>query len=227
MLASPGIKGVSIVAVCDRDPVRAESFGWKSEADAFTDAVAMLAVVAPDFTDVTTTVASHRALIELAAHNSRCVICQKPFAETLKDGIAMVAACKAAGIPLMVHENFRWQSPYRALGAALATGVIGPPTFLWLSFRHGFDIYANQPYLAEIKDLALTDVGLHLFDIARFLMGDVTRVFCQTKRVNPRVVGQEAFLAALRHGSGAVSSVECSFFSHYAPDRFVQTLAVT
>ncbi len=226
MLAWAGIEGVRIVAVCDTDPAKAQTFADDFGAEAFTDAATMLNAVQPDFTDIATTVASHRALVTLAARHSRAVICQKPFAETLLDGEAMVAACDAAGVPLLVHENFRWQRPCRALGAALASGVIGPPTFLRLSFRHAFDIYANQPYLAEVEDLALTDVGLHLFDMARFLMGDVARVYCQTQRLNPRVAGQDAFLATLRHGSGAVTSVECSFFSHYVPDPFVQTLAV-
>jgi predicted dehydrogenase len=226
MQAWAGIEGVKIVGVCDTDPAKAEAFARDFGARAYTDAALMLAEVRPDFTDIATTVASHRPLVELAARHSRAVICQKPFAETMADGAAMVAACDRAGIPLLVHENFRWQSPYRALGAALRSGVIGQPSFLRLSFRHAFDIYANQPYLAEIEDLALTDVGLHLFDMARFLMGDVAHVYCQTQRLNPRVAGQDAFLASLRHTSGAVSSVECSFFSHYSPDPFVQTLAV-
>ena len=226
MQAWAQIEGVRIVAVCDTDPAKAQAFAADFGAEAFTDAAAMLTAVQPDFTDIATTVASHRALVTLAAGHSRAVICQKPFAETVADGHAMVEACAKADIPLLVHENFRWQAPYRALGKALSSGVIGPPSFLRLSFRHAFDIYANQPYLAEIEDLALTDVGLHLFDMARFLMGDVMRVYCQTQRLNPRVQGQDAFLASLRHISGAVTSVECSFFSHYTPDPFVQTLAV-
>jgi len=226
MLAWGEVEGARIVAVCDTDAAKAQAFAAEFGAKAYTDAGAMLATETPDFTDIATTVASHRALVTLAARHSRAVICQKPFAETLQDGLAMAEACASAGVPLLVHENFRWQSPFRALSAALAAGVIGPPSFLRLSFRHAFDIYANQPYLAEIEDLALTDVGMHLFDLARFLMGDVARVYCQTQRLNPRVTGQDAFLASLRHGSGAVTSVECSFYSHYAPDPFVQTLAV-
>lgn len=214
-----------IVAVCDTDAGRAEAFADEFGAQPFTDAATMLAAHRPDFTDIATTVDSHRPLVELAARHSRAVICQKPFAANLEDGQAMVAACRTAEIPLLVHENFRWQSPYRALGTALAAGVIGQPNFLRLSFRHAFDIYANQPYLARIEDLALTDVGLHLFDMARFLMGDVAWVFCQTQRLNPAVAGQDAFLATLRHVSGAVTSVECSFYSHCVPDPFPQTLA--
>ena len=220
-----GLPGVEIIGVCDLDPVRSQAFAQEFATTAYTDAEAMLAELKPDFVDIATTVVSHRALVELAAHYTKLVICQKPFAETLADGAAMVAACRATGTRLIVHENFRWQLPFKALKAALDQGKIGQPKFLRLSFRHAFDVYANQPYLAEVHDLALTDIGLHLFDLARHLMGDVTRVFCETQRLNPAVKGQDAFLASLRHSSGAVSSVDCSFYSHQAPEPFPETLA--
>jgi D-apiose dehydrogenase len=218
--------GMKIVGVCDLDPGKAAGFARDFGATAFAEARSMLDEVRPDFTDIATTVDSHRALVELAAPRSGLVICQKPLAETLKDAQAMVAACAAHGIPFLVHENFRWQAPFRALRRALDDGRIGTPQFLRLTFRHGYDIYANQPYLAEVQDLALTDVGLHLFDLSRFLMGDVVQVACQTQRLNTRVLGQDAFTALLRHRSGAVSSVECSFQTTRTPDPFPQTLAL-
>lgn len=216
-----------ITAVCDTDRTKAETFARDfGVAHVFTDAAEMLAAIRPDFCDIATTVASHRALVELAARHSGAVICQKPFAETLEDGRAMVAACDAAGVPLFVHENFRWQRPIRELRRVIDDGRIGTPRFLRLSFRHAYDIYANQPYLLAVQDLALTDIGLHMFDMVRCLMGDATRVFCETQKRNPRVAGQDAFMATLRHTSGAVSSVECSFHSHFAPDPFPQSLAL-
>lgn len=219
--------GAEIVGVCDLDPAKATAFARDfGLAEAGTDAAAMLARLKPDFVDIATTVGSHRALVELAAQHARLVICQKPFAETLEDARAMVAACTARGAILTVHENFRWQRPIRVLRARIDEGVIGPPRFLRLAFRHGYDIYANQPYLAEVRDLALMDVGLHLFDMARDLMGDVVRVACETQRRNPAVTGEDAFTALLRHASGAVSSVECSFHSALTPDPFPQTLAL-
>jgi predicted dehydrogenase len=214
-----------IVAVCDLDRGKAEAFAREFGVPAVhTDAAAMLAAEAPDFVDVATTVASHRPLVTLAAGHARLVICQKPFAETLADARAMVSRCEEAGTALLVHENFRWQRPFRALKEALP--AIGRPHFLRLSFRHGFDVYANQPYLAEIADLALTDVGLHLFDLARFLIGDVASVHCRAQRLNPRVTGEDAFLASLEHVCGAVSSVECSFFTTRSPEPFPETLAL-
>ena len=224
MHAWADLPGARVVAVCDMDPAKARAFADEFGAEAFTDAAAMLAAVRPDVADIATTVPSHRALVELAARHAGAVICQKPFAATLADGRAMVAACGGAEVPLFVHENFRWQKPWREVAARLRAGAIGTPRFLRLSFRHAYDIYANQPYLAEEPDLALTDVGLHLFDMARALMGDVARVSCETQRLNPRVKGQDAFQAVLRHASGAVTSVECSFHAHLSPDPFPQTL---
>ncbi|MCU0853416.1 MAG: Gfo/Idh/MocA family oxidoreductase [Rhodobacteraceae bacterium] len=218
--------GVEIVAVCDRDPAKVESYRREfGVAEGFTDAAKMLAAVKPDFADVATTVETHRPLVELCLEHGALTVCQKPFAQNYADGVAMVQAAEAAGRALIVHENFRWQAPYRRLSAGIAAGEIGRPRFLRLSFRHGYDIYANQPYLAEVQDLALMDIGLHLFDVARFLMGDVVRVSCVTQKLNPEVRGEDAFVALLTHESGAVSSVECSFDSRFGEERFPQTLA--
>ncbi len=216
--------GAEVIAVCDRDLDKADGFARDfSVARSYQDAATMLAEQRPEIVDIATTVTSHRALVELAA-GVPVVVCQKPFAETLADAAAMVAACDAKGSMLLVHENFRWQKPFRLLKAAMTE--IGVPRFLRLSFRHGHDIYFNQPYLAEVADLALTDVGLHLFDLARFLVGDVANVHCRTQRLNPHVAGRDAFVASLGHASGAVSSVECSFFTQRDPDLFPQTLAL-
>lgn len=226
MRAWAELPGATIVAVCDRDADKAATFARDFDVAPFTDAGVMLREIGPNFTDIVTASASHRPLVELAARYSGGVICQKPLADTLADAEAMVAACQEAGIPFLVHENFRWQAPIRALLERVRMGDIGRPHFLRLSFRHAFDIYSGQPYLAETTDLALTDIGPHLFDMARAIMGDATSVYCQTQHLNPRVKGQDAFLAQLRHQNGGVSSVESSFFSHYHPDVFPQSLAV-
>src|SRR5690606_38151659 len=96
---------VEIVAICDRDAERlsivGDQFGvtrrYRSADDMFADG-------GFDFVDIATTVGSHRALVELAASHKVPAICQKPFAPTLEDAKAMVAAMDAAGVPLMIHE---------------------------------------------------------------------------------------------------------------------------
>lgn len=220
-----GLPGVRIAAVCDRDQGRAETAAAiVGGAAVHTDADAMLAAEDLDFVDIVTTVEDHRSLVELAAARGVGAICQKPFAATFEDAEAMVAACAAAGVPLMVHENFRWQAPLRAVAAAIGQGAIGRPNYARLSFRHGFDIYADQPYLRTEPRLAILDLGIHLLDVARALLGEATRLHCRTQRIDPCVAGEDAATIALDHRDGAVSLVDFCFSTKVVPDPFPQTI---
>jgi predicted dehydrogenase len=42
-----------------------------------------------------------------------------------------------------------------------------------VSFRSGFDVYAAQPYLATDARFIIQDLGIHILDVARFLLGGV------------------------------------------------------
>ncbi|HRY25033.1 MAG: Gfo/Idh/MocA family oxidoreductase [Geminicoccaceae bacterium] len=219
------IDGAAIVAVCDQDPARARAAGAAGDgARVFDDAATMLASEALDFVDIITTAPSHRPLVELAARHRVPVICQKPFAPTLDDARAMVDACAQAGVPLMVHENFRWQSPLMAVKNIVSSGEIGEPAYARISFRHAYDIYTNQPYLKTEPQLAIMDLGIHLLDLARYFLGEATRLHCRTQRVNPAVAGEDCVTILLDHAGGAVSLVDFSFFTKLEPDPFPQTL---
>jgi D-apiose dehydrogenase len=220
------LPGAEIVAVCDRDEDRARAMAEKfGIAKAYADAEEMLAAEVVDFVDIATTAASHRPLVELACRHAKTVICQKPFAENFADGEAMVAAAKAEDASLIIHENFRWQKPFVDLKAMIDEGRIGAPHFARFSFRHGYDNYVNQPYLAEIERFTIMDVGLHLFDLARHFMGEAKRLSCTTQRLNPKVKGEDAFTALIAHAAGATSVCDCSFQSVVEPDPFPRTVA--
>jgi D-apiose dehydrogenase len=109
------VSGAEITAVCDLDAKRAHDtahdFGIPA---AYGDVETMLREARLDLVDVVTQPASHRSLVETVARHGIPVICQKPLAPSLQDAEAMVRACEAAGVPFMVHENFRWQTPLRA-----------------------------------------------------------------------------------------------------------------
>ena len=81
---------------------------------------------------------------------------------------------------LMVHENWRWQTPIRALKAVLDGGSVGRVFRARLTMVSGFDLFANQPFLAELEQFVLTDVGSHVLDVARFLFGEAEAVHCRT-----------------------------------------------
>ncbi len=217
------VAGAEIVAVCDLDldKARTAASTWGIRG-IYQELPAMLARESLDFVDVVTQPATHRALVEFVAQQRVPVICQKPMAFALEDARAMVAACAHAGVPFMVHENFRWQAPMRAVRDAAAG--IGPLSFGRISWRIGHDIYANQPYLAQEPRLVIADMGVHLLDLARFFMGEMTRVYCQAVHSDPRVVGEDQATVMLRTVNGATCVVELSYFSQQAAELFPQTL---
>jgi D-apiose dehydrogenase len=218
-------RGANIVAICDRSPERlniaGEQFGIHAR---YTDAEDMLAKEKLDFVDIATTAPTHRVLAELAATHGLGVICQKPFAPSLEDAIAIVGACKRADVPLMVHENFRWQSPIQKVKAVLDAGAIGEVFWGRVSFRSAYDVFSGQPYLAEGERFIVEDLGIHALDIARFLFGDALSVYAKIKRVNPKIKGEDVATMLLDHGNGLASVVDCSYATQNETELFPQTL---
>ena len=218
-------KGGGLVAICDRDPARLQLIGDQFGIERrYTDAREMLASEQLDFVDIATTVESHRPLVELTLSHKLPTICQKPFAPTLDDAKAMVAAAHAAGVPLMVHENFRWQSPIRAVKDIIDSGEIGTPYFGRVSFRSGFDIYAGQPYLAKARRFIVDDLGVHVLDVARFLFGDVASLTARTAQVRSGIAGEDTATMLLDHENGLTCVVDCSYSTYQAVEQFPQTV---
>lgn len=220
-----GIEGAEIVALCDADAQRLHAAGRDFDISRlYADAATLLDKERLDFVDIATTAASHRALVELAASAHVAVICQKPFALSMADALAMVQACERAGVPLMVHENFRWQAAMRAAGQALRDGSIGKPFWGRVSFRSAFDVFSGQPYLAQNERFIVEDLGIHVLDIARYLFGDVARLSATIARVNPQIAGEDVATMLLSHESGVTSVVDCSYASRLPQELFPQTL---
>ncbi|RDJ05558.1 Gfo/Idh/MocA family protein [Rhizobium grahamii] len=219
------VEGAEIVAICDRDPERldivGEQFGIERR---YADAEALFSDGGFDFVDIATTVQGHRPLVELSARHRVAAICQKPFAKTLSDAKAMVKACRDAGVPLMVHENFRWQTPIQAVRKALDDNAIGTPFWGRFSFRSGYDVFSGQPYLAEQDRFIIEDLGIHTLDIARYILGDVRTITARTRRVNPKIKGEDVATMLLDHEDGATSIVDVSYATKLSSEPFPETL---
>jgi predicted dehydrogenase len=60
--------------------------------------------------------------------------------------------------------------------------------------------------------------------VARVLLGEVEHLSAELQRRNPNVSGEDTATMLLRHKSGAVSIVECTYESRRLPDVFPETL---
>ncbi len=214
------------VAVCDADPGRADALAAEfGVASAHADAARMLDEESLDFVDIVTPVQTHAALVALACSKGTASICQKPLADKLGAARAMVAGCEMAGVPLLVHENFRWQAPIRAVRDVLDSGEIGDAFRATIDFISGFNVFANQPSLKQESHFIIADLGSHTLDVARFLFGEMDTVVCRAGRVHDDIQGEDVATAMLGAQSGATVLVRMAYAGN-AVERecFPQTL---
>lgn len=217
-------EGAELAAVCDRDAAAAERAGRAFGVPFYADAGAMLDAEGLDLVDIVTRHETHRPLAELAIGRGVATIVQKPFAPSFEDAAAIVAAAEAAGVWLAVHENFRYAAPMRNLARIVASGAIGTPSWARIAFRTHYDVYRTQPYFYDEERFVIADVGIHVLDVARYLLGEVARIACETQRRNPKVRAEDTATMLLRHASGATSVVDCSYEARRNPDPFPETM---
>ena len=220
------LAGVEIVALYNRTRAKADALAVQFGVSAvYDDPEALLAQEQVDAIDIITDVDSHSHFVQLAAAHRVPMICQKPMAPTLAEAEGMARACEQAGVPFLIHENWRWQAPLRELKRQLDTGAIGAPFRARIQFSNSFPVFENQPFLKELDQFIITDIGSHILDTARFLFGDAQRLFCQTARVNPAIRGEDVATVMLQQG-GVTCTCEMSYASRLEGERFPQTFAL-
>jgi predicted dehydrogenase len=202
---------VRLVAVCDQDAAKAGDFARRyGAAKSYTDAAAMLDAEKPDLLDIVTPPPSHLALIRLAAARRIDTICQKAFCRDLAEARIAVDVARAAGMRLVVHENFRFQPWYAVIKERIERGDLG--NIHQVSFRlrpgdgQGPRAYLDrQPYFQTMQRLLVHETAIHFIDTFRFLLGDYRSVFADLRRLNPAIVGEDAGLLIFEHANGARS----------------------
>ena len=219
------VGGVELVAVYNRTVAKAEAVAAKFGIPrGYGDPEELLRNEELDFGDIISEVPAHAPLVHLAAKYKVPVICQKPMAADLATCQGMVDVCRAAGVPFMIHENFRWQAPLRGVKQVLDAGTIGQPFRARLQFIHGLPaIFENQPFLKELERFAFTDVGSHLFDLARFFFGEAQSIYAQTYRSRPDIKGEDVASAMLRMGD-VICTCDISYSSNVERVCFPETL---
>jgi D-apiose dehydrogenase len=217
-------EGALLAAVCDRDPVKAKAAGDRFGVPSFTDMMTMLDEVKIDLVDIATRMDTHRALAAIAAERGVGAIVQKPLAPTWEECVAIVDKARKHKAWLAIHENFRFSTGMRNVKKVLDQGTIGTPTWARLTWRTGFDVYRGQPYLAQEDKLVIQDVGIHILDLARFFLGEVEHLSCETQKRNPRIKAEDTATIMMRHSSGAVSVVEATYAATRGNDPFPETL---
>jgi predicted dehydrogenase len=164
-----------------------------------------------------------------AAQAGKHILCEKPLARTAREAGAMLEAVTKAGVKHAVAFNYRFVPAIRLAKELIMAGKLG-------QLYHYRAVYLQEwimPHYdaAHIWRLdktvagsgALGDLGAHLIDLARFLVGEPRRIngALQTFiRERPGADGQlrpvdvdDAFVATFEFENGAIGTVEATRFA--------------
>jgi predicted dehydrogenase len=146
---------LAMTAIYDADPARAAAAGGKWNMPVAADLDALLAAN-PDIVVIATPTETHAGLLErLLARPPRIVLCEKPLSHDLAASTDLVARYAAAGVPLAINFQRRFDARVIALQSRYAAGELGPALAgaVWYSkgIRHN---------------------GSHAVDLLRFLFGE-------------------------------------------------------
>lgn len=192
--------GAEVVAIADTDLPRAQALARRfGIAACFADAGEMLAAMRPDIVDAVLPPAAQFAVVQAALQLRIPTICQKPFGVDLKQAEAMAALAGNSGVPLVVHENFRFTPWFRECRRWIDAGRFG--RLLSVTFRlrpgdgQGTQAYLErQPYFQAMPQLLIRETGVHFIDTFRFLFGEVRAVTARLRRLNRAIAGEDAGL---------------------------------
>jgi predicted dehydrogenase len=224
------LPGAGLAGVCDPDPARlADPVVARTGAATFADAAAMFGTLDPDIVDIVTPPPTHLALVRAACRSARVVVCQKALAPSAEEAVAVVEAAESAGVPLVVHENFRFSPWYREARRLLADGALGVPHSVAFRLRpgdgQGPSAYLDrQPYFQRMPRLLVHETAIHFVDTFRYLMGEVEAVTARLRRINPAIAGEDAGYVIFEFAGGATGLFDGNRLNEHDSDDLRRTM---
>lgn len=134
-----------------------------------------------DIVDIATPNHLHPEMAAAAAQAGKHILCEKPLARTGAEAKAMYEAVKQANIVHMVAFNYRRTPAVPLAKKLIAEGRIGKILNFRGTYLQSWSADPNSPLSWRFQKAvagsgALGDIGTHVLDIARYLVGEVTAV---------------------------------------------------
>ncbi len=164
-----------------------------------------------------------------AARAGKHLLCEKPLGRDAKEAARMLDAAIHAGVKHMVAFNYRFVPALRQAREWIDAGRLGEIYHFRAVYLQEWIADRSLPMIWRLDKRqagsgALGDLGAHVIDLARWLVGEPAKVSAMTKtfvkqrpiakgsNVMADVTVDDAFTAVLEFENGALGTLEASRF---------------
>lgn len=172
---------------------------------------------------------AHEEPCVAAAEAGKHVFCEKPLGRTAEESMRMLKAVEKAGVKHMVAFNYRFVPAIIQAKKLIDSGKLGRIFHFRAHYLQEWIMDPNFPKVWRLdKSVAgsgtIGDLGSHIIDIARFLVGEPKRVMAMTKtfiedrplpdgKGRGKVDVDDAFVMLMELENGALATLESSRFA--------------
>ena len=206
----------TITALCDPRKERLtfveEKFPELKEAACFEKDTDLFASGLVDAVSICTPNDCHHHQTVAACQAGLHVLCDKPMAGTLEQSTEMIEAARKAGVVLHINQSIRYLADYQSLVNLVKEGAIGDPLHVRCirggagtpneGWSPGADWFVQKKHEGGM----LLDIGIHMADLMRMVMGPAERVagLVDSRRTDIDVPDNINALFQYRNGSTGV-----------------------
>jgi len=164
-----------------------------------------------------------------AAQAGKHILCEKPLARNAEEAKTMLDAVTKAGVKHAVSFNYRFVPAIRQAKMLIESGALGQIYhFRAVYLQEWIMPHYGTPHIWRLDKAvagsgSLGDLGAHIIDLGRFLVGEFRSVSAMTRTFIPerpdsggkmkKVDVDDAFVAAVEFENGAIGTVEATRFA--------------
>jgi predicted dehydrogenase len=160
-----------------------------------------------------------------AAEAGKHVICEKPLGRDAAESYETWQRVRAAGVKHMCAFNYRFVPAVRLARQMIEAGELGEIQHFRGAYLQEWGTTEGEIWRftkAEAGSGALGDLGAHVIDLARYLVGgEITDVSAMTQTFMPGRDVDDAVESVVKFGNGAVGTIEASRFCQGRKNHFV------
>lgn len=218
------VRGAQVTAVFDVNETASRQVAAEVGAVAEPSMESLLARDDVDAVCIATSTDTHVDAMIAAAKVGKAIFCEKPISLDVTEVDRGLEAVQAAGVPLQIGFNRRFDASHASVRAAVSNGDLGDIHLVRITSRD-----PSPPPISyiEVSGGIFRDMAIHDFDMARFVTGsEVVSVFATgAVRVDP-AIGEagdiDTAVIVMTHANGAITTIDNSREAKYGYDQRVE-----